>query len=274
MFRCPEGIHVSVPHLDDVLGDIAGAGTAMTELGACEGAAGNISVWARDLDAGASFPPRGEIALPCVVPALAGGWIVATVSGGRLRDVARRPDRSICLLHVLEAGQRALLYAAGGQMPTSELNSHLAIHDALAGRDASDIHAVVHAQPLRLTFLSHLERYADEAELNRRLLRWQQELIVVFGKGIALLPYLPTASPQLMAATARALLDRRAAVWRKHGVVTHASSAAQAGDLVEYLETAARYEVLNMLAGEPNAGLSAAEIRDLAATLGIDQTVF
>ncbi len=265
---------MTVLHLDDVLADIDDAGTAMTVLGACEGAAGNITVFARDLDAIAPSGEQREIMLPCAAPALADGWIVATTSGGRLRDIARRPEQSICLLRVHGDGQRAMLYAASTRGPTSELNSHIAVHNACVGRDGLETHAVVHAQPLRLTFLSHLERYADEPEFNRRLLRWQAELIVTFRQGIVLLPYLRTGSPELMQATARALLDHRAAVWRKHGVVTRATHAAQAADLVEYLEAAARYEVLNLLAGEPDAGLLPAEIRELAAALGIEQAVF
>jgi len=265
---------VSDFQLDDLLADIDEAGTGMTELGACEGAAGNITVFVRTMAAAAPFVERAEIALPCAAPALAGGWIVATSSGGRLRDVARCPERSICLLRVLADGQHALLYAAAALAPTSELNSHLAVHNACVGRDELEIHAVVHAQPLRLTFLSHLERYADEREFNRRLLRWQAESIVTFQHGVALLPYLRTGSPELMQATARALLDHRAAVWRKHGVITRAASARQAADLVEYLEAAARYELLNMQAGEPDAGLQPGEIRELAAALGLEQSVF
>jgi rhamnulose-1-phosphate aldolase len=48
----------------------------------------------------------------------------------------------------------------------------------------------------------------------------------------------------------------------------------RAADMVEYAETAAKYEYLNLLAGEIGEGLSAEEIRSICKTFNIEQDIF
>jgi rhamnulose-1-phosphate aldolase len=251
-------------------------GQRMWLIGAAEGAAGNLSVWQRTLpDLPAALADRGALELPLEVPALAGGWVLVTAAGRRIRDVATRPEQTLCALHVDDAGVSARLFAGAGLRPTSELNSHLAIHADHVGRRALEHHAVAHAQPLQLTFLSHIERYATTPELNRRLMRWQPETIVEFPEGIGVLGFEVPGSLEQTAVTATALRQHRAVVWTRHGIVTRADSGiGKAGDLVEYAEAAARYEALNLQHGEPAAGLSVADILQVCARYNVDQRVF
>lgn len=258
----------------NLIEDIGVAGARMVALGAAEGAAGNISVWARQLVVPMRFSERGTIDLPVAVPQLAGGWVIVTGSGRRLHDLGRVPERTVCVLYIENDGAHATLHAAANVRPTSELNSHLAIHDAIVGRDRLEHHAVVHAQPLRLTYLSHLPQYQHFVQLNQRLLRWQPETIMEFPEGIATQPFEVPGSAAQMRVTATALGQHRAIVWQRHGIVARAGEVGKAADLVEYAEAAARYEYLNLAAGEPGAGLSMEEIRAIAAHLKIAQTVF
>ena len=48
----------------------------------------------------------------------------------------------------------------------------------------------------------------------------------------------------------------------------------RAADRVEYAETAAKYEYLNLCAGEIGEGLSADEIRAICKTFDIKQKIF
>jgi rhamnulose-1-phosphate aldolase len=256
--------------------DIGAVGVRMTEIDAAEGAAGNISVFARSLDTpNRSMRPIGVIDLPVAVPALAGGWVLVTGAGKRLRDVVATPEATLCCLLIHEAGQHATLHAGAELQPTSELNSHLAIHNDQVTRRGCVLHAIVHAQPLRLTYLSHLARYADTLAFNRRLLRWQPETIAEFPEGIAMLPFQMPGSPEQAAITSAAMSVYRAVVWQRHGIITRAEgSVHKAGDLVEYAETAARYEYLNLQAGEPSTGLSDAELRLICERWQIEQSIF
>jgi rhamnulose-1-phosphate aldolase len=48
----------------------------------------------------------------------------------------------------------------------------------------------------------------------------------------------------------------------------------RAADRVEYAETAAKYEYLNLCAGELGEGLSAEEIRAICRTFNVQQNIY
>jgi rhamnulose-1-phosphate aldolase len=264
---------LSAPSLVHAIGAV---GTRMTEIDAAEGAAGNISVFVRGLDQLDDYAAeRGRIELPIAAPALAGGWLVVTGAGRRLRDVGASPATTLCWLQIHDDGRHATLHAGAELRPTSELNSHLAVHNDQVARRELLYHAVVHAQPPYLTYLSHIPRYGETEALNRRLLRWQAETIIEFPEGIAALPFEVPASPEQASVTMRGMRQHRAVLWLRHGIVTRAdASVIKAGDLVEYAEAAARYEYLNLQAGEPSAGLSDDEMRLICERLGVRQSIF
>jgi rhamnulose-1-phosphate aldolase len=252
--------HVYFPR---VIQDMGEAGVQLTALGATEGSAGNISVFVRDLrNLDEHFEERGEIQLPIEVPDLASGWGVVTARGRRLRDVSTYPEQSVVVVHLHSDGLRATLYAAVDLQPTSEWNSHLAIHADHAARRVVSYHAVVHAQPHHLTYLSHHPDYATADRLNDRLMRWEPETVLTFPEGIGVIPFHVPGSAVQMRDTVERCREYRLVVWQKHGVVAHSDvSASRAADLVEYAEMAARYEVLNLQLGSPAFGLSNDELQ-------------
>jgi rhamnulose-1-phosphate aldolase len=258
----------------ELVRQIGEVGGQMTAFGAAEGSAGNISTFVRELgQLDSYFHPQGRIRLPIPCRSLARGWVVVSGTGRRLRDLAVSPQSNLCMLHIDMNGEEAELYAARGVRPTSELNSHLAIHEDQVCRRGLDFHAVVHAQTTYLTYLSHMERYADTHSLNRRLLRWEPETVLVFPEGIGMIPFEVNGSMELMRVTIEGLRVHRAVVWQKHGIVTRSDkSAIQAGDLVEYAETAAHFEYLNLQLGEPTQGLTDDEIHRICQTYGIHQS--
>ncbi|MFN8470937.1 MAG: class II aldolase/adducin family protein [Anaerolineae bacterium] len=260
----------------DILEGMGDAGQRMAEMGASEGAAGNISVYVRDLtDMDSAFVSRGLVDLPVAVPHLGGGYVVITATGRRLGDVTRYPQRSVGVLHVCEGGTEAEFYAAQLMRPTSEMNSHLAVHNDHVGRRGLAHHAVLHAQPIRLSYLSHVPAYATTETLSRRLFRWQPEMIVEFPEGIGVLPFELPGSAEQMNLTVEGMARHRAVLWQRHGIVTRDdNSIGKAADLVDYAETAAQYEVLNLLLGQPTEGLSDTDLRRMIARMGIVQTLF
>jgi rhamnulose-1-phosphate aldolase len=126
-----------------------------------------------------------------------------------------------------------------------------------------------------MALLSHIPRYQDEQYLNTHLLRWQPETIINLPEGIGFLPFRLPGSPELMASNVESLRQHRIAVWAKHGVMARSDiSVKHAADLVEYAETAARYEYLNLAIGEPGEGLSVEEIRSICKAFNIIQSIF
>jgi rhamnulose-1-phosphate aldolase len=254
-------------------------GKQLAEIGATEGAAGNISICVRDtLEVREYFPQMKEIDLPTPAPDLAGATLIATGSGRRLRDIADAPTANLAAIIVDDGGKTGRMFTSVDcpfKRVTSEFNSHLAVHHDQMRQRQIKSHAIVHAQPKFLTFLSHLPRYQDQKFLNSHLMRWQPETILNFPEGIGILPFLLPGSVHLMLETMLCLRDHQIVVWAQHGVMARADdSIFHALDLVEYVETAAHYEVLNLSTGEVGAGLSPENIRDVAESWNIKQKIY
>ena len=259
---------------------IGEAGTRLVEIEAAEGAAGNISLFASwPLDIGSRFPHTQDYALPQPVPELAGMAFLVSGSGRRLREIGRDPEANLCVLHVRDGGHMATMHTSPRclfERPTSEFNSHLAVHREMIVRDGLNFHTVIHAQPLYLTYLSHVPRYQDTRTLNTHILRWQPETLVHLPKGVAFLPFLLPGSAELMAATVAAMReDFRVVLWAKHGVMARSDqSVKRCADRIEYAETGAKYEFLNLTAGGEGQGLTDAELRAIAEKFAITQDYF
>jgi len=267
------------PTLTELMGLIGEAGHRLAEIEASEGAAGNISVYIGwSIDPRRQFPLQETISIPTPVPELADGLFLVTGSGRRLREIGSDPEANLGAVRVNPDGRTATLYTSPKRLferLTSEFNSHLAVHRDQVVRTGTNFHALIHAQPLHLTYLSHIPRYQDERYLNQHILRWQPETIVQLPEGVGLVPFLLPGSDELMQATMEKLRTHRVVVWAKHGVMARSdASVKRALDRIEYAETGARYEYLNLLGGEQGEGLTTEEILRLCERLGIEQKVF
>jgi rhamnulose-1-phosphate aldolase len=78
-----------------------------------------------------------------------------------------------------------------------------------------------------------------------------------------------------MRATVEMLRTHRLLVWGKHGVITHSDiSVNNATDLIEYSETGARYEYMNLVNAEQAEGLSQEELRAICTAFSVSQKLF
>lgn len=261
--------------LDVLLTQMGLAGARVCAIDASEASAGNISVCASwPIDVASRFPITEDIQLPSPAPALAGHTILASGSGQRLRQIGDDPAAAIGAVIVDDGGLTARLFTSPRRQfknLTSEFNSHLAVHQDQFERRGIDFQAVVHAQPMHLTYLSHMTAYRSTEVMNRRILRWEPETIVSLSAGIGVLPFAVPGSPELMAANIAGLRDFQIVLWSKHGVMARSSESVQkAVDLIEYAETGARYEYMDILAGGLAEGLTAAEKKAVATAFGVD----
>lgn len=265
--------------LDDILNQMGVAGERLSEISASEGAAGNISVYIGwPVEVRRRFPEVETITLPEAAPALAGKTFIVSGSGRRLREIVQDPAANLAAVIVNDDGVTAKLCTSPRRLfarVTSEFNSHLAVHCDQVTRTGTNFLTLIHAQPLTLTYLSHIAQYRDEATMNQHLLRWQPELIYHFPEGIGVLPFLLPGSPELMQANVEGLRKHQVVVWSKHGLMARSElSVKRACDRIEYIETAARYELMNVSNGNIADGLSVDEIKRIAAAFNVKQSVF
>jgi rhamnulose-1-phosphate aldolase len=267
------------PDLNELLTLIGEAGRRMSEIDATEGGAGNITAYIGwPVEPRRIFPNAEPFELPEPAPELAGHAFLVTGSGRRLREIIQDPAANLGFLQVDEGGATATLYTSPRRLfarLTTEFNSHLAVHLDQVRLTGTNFHAVIHAQPPYLTYLSHIPRYQDESYLNHHILRWQPEMIVNLPEGIGYVPFCLPGSAELMAATVAALRTHRVVLWGKHGVMARSDlSVKRASDRIEYAETGARYEYMNLVNGELAKGLSPDELRTICAAFDVKQTVF
>ena len=260
----------TAPTLNEILAQMGAAGTRLDHLGAVEAGAGNISVSvdasAGDLDLTDRFPrahPATELPLPA--PGLAGRTVLVTGSGCRLRDVAGAPEANVSAFVIDRGGETATWYThpdRAYERPTSEFNSHLAVHNDQVTRRGAPFQAVIHAQPPYLVQLSHIKGMRSTREFNRRILRWEPETIVQLPQGIEVLDFMVPGSAELMEANVRALRDHVIVLWSKHGIMVRSDAGPLAAvDKIEYAETGAMYEVRNIASGELGEGVTEEELR-------------
>lgn len=260
--------------IDQWIEEMAAAARRLSALGAVEGAAGNLSLFLPEDTPGLArflvdrMPRASDAQLPSE-PALPPGTLLITGTGRRLPDLSHDPDQVLCAVVFDRHGAARLHRAPGDVRPTSEIDSHLGVHAAvLAGTPHP--HAVIHAQPPKLTWLSHIPAYQDEARLNRQLLRWQPETIVMLPEGIAVLPFVTPGTPEQGDLTAQAMRDHRFVVWSRHGVVARSERGpAAATDLIDYVETVAGYETLDIMAGRPADGLTLDQLQQIVRRFGL-----
>lgn len=267
------------PELNELLVLIGEAGSRMSEIEATEGAAGNISLYIGwPLDPRRTFPNVETIDLPDAIPELAGKAFLITGSGRRLREIIDNPAANLGYLVVDDGGRTGQLHTAPSRLferLTSEFNSHLSVHRDQVRLTGTNFHAVLHAQPPHLTYLSHIPRYRDEKYLNQHILRWEPETIVNLPEGVGMIPFKLPGSAELMAATVQSLRTHRIVLWAKHGVVARSDvSVKRAADRIEYAETGARYEYMNLTNREIGEGLTVEEIRTICTAFSVQQAIF
>ncbi len=268
-------MHAPNPDLEEILAAMGTAGDRIAGMDASEASAGNISAFmAWNPEVRRRFPLAEAITLPLAAPALAGRTLLVTGSGRRLRDIQRDPEANVGAVIVGDDGLSATLYTSPRRLftnLTSEFNSHLAVHQDQVSRRDLNFHAVVHAQPPHLTMLSHIPGYRNDTTFNERIMRWEPESIVALPAGIGVLDFMVPGSAELMENNVASLRKHMIVLWSKHGVMARSdTSVTNAVDRIEYAETGAKYEYMNLMIGGIGEGLRVDEMRAVKDAFNVD----
>ena len=95
------------------------------------------------------------------------------------------------------------------------------------------------------------------------------------GLGIGFIPFQIPGSAELMVANVEALRRQRIVIWAKHGLMARSDTTIKhAADLIDYAETAAKYEYFNLSIGEIGEGLRPDELRSICAAFKVKQNIF
>lgn len=210
--------------------------------------------------------------LPVTFADLAGQVIAVTGAGTRMRDVWKKPQSNVCLLKINDYGSGYRRFfnrdTDRGMQPTSELASHLAIHNMLSAGNRPE-KAIVHTHPGNLIALTHIREFCHQETINQMLWSIQPETVVLASEGVALVPYLLTGTAGLANATTESLKHHRAVLWEKHGCLATGPTLEKAFDLIDVLEKSASIFFTCKNAGFHAEGIPATEIQRLRDHFGL-----
>jgi len=244
--------------------DIAGF---LWQKGWAERNAGNISVSLRDIpreDLPHDYQPF-FISLPESFPDLAGECFLITATNRRMRDLARQPLKNAIIIQITDDGSGFHIISHHGKTdlrPTSELATHLNVHSMILRRKSAH-RVVLHAHSTELIALTHLRELCDEKPLNKILWGMHPEARVFLPDGVGFVPYMLPGTPDIGAATVKALEKHDVALWEKHGVFAVGRTPHDTFDAIDLLSKSASVYLLCRSAGKEPEGLTDSQIDDL-----------
>lgn len=223
------------------ISDVAGY---LWQRGWAERNAGNISVNLNELlnDSAIETESFQFFELPVSYPALEGACFFITGTGKRMRDLARKPMKNalIIKLNAKADGYWIVSRKLNKQcfMPSSELPSHLSIHQMIARRGSTE-KVVLHTHTTELIALTHETEFCAEETLNRLLWSMHPETMVFVPKGVGIVPFKLPGTTEIAGETIKALQEHDVAIWEKHGVFAIGESITDTFDVIDILAKSA-----------------------------------
>lgn len=174
---------------------------------------------------------------------LAGSYFFVTGTGKRMRDLARKPMKNAILIRLNEDANGYWIISHNDDeeniLPTSELPTHLGIHQMIAERGSAE-KAVMHTHAHELVSLTHSKEFCEEETLNKLLWSMHPETAIFVPKGVGFVPYRLPGSTEIASETLKALHNHDVALWEKHGVFAIGKSVAETFDIIDILAKSAR----------------------------------
>jgi len=254
--------------LKDATSEIASVAGWLWQRGWAERNAGNISVRieGENLQQFVLRPEHPFLPLQKPFSGLGGQSFLVTATNTRMRDVAASPADNILLIRVDDngTGYRIISPSANTtQRPTSELTSHLCVHDMML-RERPAHRVVMHTHVTELIALTQIRDLCDGLKLNRILLGMHPEARVFVPAGVGFVPYLLPGTATMGEATVRALEDHDVVLWEKHGVFATGRTPQEAFDIIDILAKSASIWFLCRSAGYDPEGLTRSQLDELS----------
>ena len=148
--------------------------------------------------------------------------------------------------------------------PTSELPSHLSVHNYLIGK-GSTYKASVHTHPIELVAMSHNPEFLKKDVLTNILWSMIPETKAFCPRGLGIVPYMLPSSTELAEETIKALDDNYDVVmWEKHGVFAVADDVMEAFDMIDTLtKSAIIYRDAKSMGFTPD-GMTQAQMKEIS----------
>lgn len=195
---------------------------------------------------------------------LKGCYFYCKGTNRRMRDLAVNPMENGSVIRILDDCSSYEIIADKPVMPTSELPSHLSVHNYLIGI-GSTYKASVHTHPTELVAMSHSRRFLEKDVASKLLWSMIPETKAFCPRGLGIIPYKLPGSVELADATIEELSDYDVVLWEKHGVFAVDNDVLSAFDQIDVLNKSALIYIAAKNMGFEPDGMSDAQMSELSS---------
>lgn len=255
--------------------DAAQVAGMLWQKGWAERNGGNLTVNITDeLDAAAKELPAiaGPFQIGMELPNLKGQFFYCKGTGKRMRDLALEPMQNGSIIRICPDCSSYEIIADNPVMPTSELPSHLALHDALIAR-GSTYKASLHTHPIELVAMSHSAEFQNSEHLTKVLWSMIPETLAFAPLGIGFVPYAMPSSVELAEATLEQVRLFDVVLWEKHGTVAVGQDIFDAFDQTDVLNKAACIYMRSRSMGFVPQGMTDDQMKELQEAFHLPHSV-
>lgn len=198
------------------------------------------------------------------LPHLEGCYFYCKGTNRRMRDLARQPMQNGSIIRIEPDCKSYVIVADADVPPTSELPSHLAMHDYLLAK-GSPYRACVHTHPIELVALSHNKEWLKKDVATKVLWSMIPETKAFCPRGLGIVPYMLPGSKELAEATIKTVDDNYDVVlWEKHGVFAVDVDAMAAFDQIDVLNKSALIYIAAKNLGFTPDGMTDAQMQEIS----------
>ena len=202
------------------------------------------------------------------LPYLKGCYFYCKGTGKRMRDLARWPMDNGSVIRILDDCASYEIIADNLVQPTSELPSHLTVHNHLIEKGAP-YNATVHTHPIELVAMSHNRAFLEKDVLTRILWSMIPETKAFCPLGLGIIPYTLPGSVELADATLKELDEYDVVMWEKHGVFAQGLDVMDAFDQIDVLSKSAKIYIAAKSMGFEPEGMSDAQMKEMSVAFNL-----
>ena len=261
-----ESILKGRPRLEAEINQVAEVAGYLWQKGWAERNGGNITVNVTDcIDDEVRAMPAicGPQPIGAVLPHLKGCYFYCKGTQKRMRDLARRPMENGSVIRICDDCASYVIIADQPVQPTSELPSHLSVHNELQAKGLP-YQASLHTHPIELVAMSHNPKFLEKDVASTLLWSMIPETKAFCPRGLGIIPYKLPGSVELAEATIRELADYDVVMWEKHGVFAVDTDIMAAFDQVDVLNKSALIYIAAKNMGFEPQGMSDEQMREMS----------
>lgn len=253
-----------------IITEVAEVARYLWKNGWAERNAGNISVNLTHFIDGNNSEDENKyptFELPEQYPELVNKYFLVTGTGKRMRDLAQSPLKNALIIKIIDHGRSYEMHTvhkrnAAGFMPTSELPTHLSIHQQIALRGSGE-KVIIHTHANELVALTQSPEIKSKKQINNIIWGMHPEAMVFIPKGVGFVPYTIPGSIDIAKLTLEEFKTNNIILWEKHGVFAIGDDVLDTFDNIEIVSKSAKIWFMCKQAGFEPEGLTDSQLNEL-----------